>query len=114
MRVAAGLLLDGTGIRTVASRVGYRSEAAFTIAFKRWAGVSPSGYRRRMLRAETENLRARRSAIRSLQIAFAHPGRTHTLFLTVLMGRNQAFLTSAYNLSLQKKEGATLCFKSRL
>src|SRR3981081_3945865 len=29
MRVAAGLLLDGTGIRTVASRVGYRSEAAF-------------------------------------------------------------------------------------
>jgi len=30
MHVAAGLLLDGTGnIRTVASRVGYRSEAAF-------------------------------------------------------------------------------------
>jgi len=35
MHVAAGLLLDGTGnIRTVASRVGYRSEAAFSIAFK--------------------------------------------------------------------------------
>jgi AraC-like DNA-binding protein len=50
----AGLLLDGTGnIGTVASRVGYRSEAAFSIAFKRWVGISPSGYRRRMLRAET-------------------------------------------------------------
>jgi len=53
MHVAAGLLLDGTGnIRTVASRVGYRSEAAFSIAFKRWAGIS-SGYRLMMLRAET-------------------------------------------------------------
>jgi AraC-like DNA-binding protein len=40
MHVAAGLLLDGTGnIGTVASRVGYRSEAAFSIAFKRWAGT---------------------------------------------------------------------------
>lgn len=39
MHVAAGLLLDGTGnIGTVASWVGYRSEAAFSIAFKRWAG----------------------------------------------------------------------------
>jgi len=54
MHIAAGLLLDGTGnIGTVASRVGYRSEAAFSIAFKRWAGVSPSGYRRAMLRAKT-------------------------------------------------------------
>jgi AraC-like DNA-binding protein len=53
MHVAAGLLLDGTGnIATAANRVGYRSEAAFSIAFKRWAGISPSGYRRRMLRAE--------------------------------------------------------------
>jgi len=44
MHVAAGLLLDGTGnIRTVASRVGYRSEAAFSIAFKRWISqrISP-------------------------------------------------------------------------
>jgi AraC-like DNA-binding protein len=54
MHVAAGLLLDGTGnMATVASRVGYRSEAAFSIAFKRWAGVSPSGYRRTIFRAET-------------------------------------------------------------
>jgi AraC-like DNA-binding protein len=53
MHVAAGLLLDGTvNIATAANRVGYRSEAAFSIAFKRWAGISPSGYRRRMLRAE--------------------------------------------------------------
>ena len=26
---------------TVASRVGYRSEAAFSVAFKRWAGSHP-------------------------------------------------------------------------
>jgi AraC-like DNA-binding protein len=53
MHVAAGLLLDGAGkIVTVARRVGYRSEAAFSIAFKRWAGIAPSGYRRRMLSAE--------------------------------------------------------------
>jgi AraC-like DNA-binding protein len=46
MHVAAGLLLEVTGnIGTVAGRVGYRSEAAFSIAFKRWAGISPSGYR---------------------------------------------------------------------
>jgi AraC-like DNA-binding protein len=46
MHVAAGLLLEGTGnIGTVAGRVGYRSEAAFSIAFKRWAGIAPSGYR---------------------------------------------------------------------
>jgi AraC-like DNA-binding protein len=54
MHVAAGLLLDETGnIGTVASRVGYQSEAAFSIAFKRWAAVSPSGYRRTMLCPET-------------------------------------------------------------
>ena len=35
-----------------------------------------------------------------LHIAFAHADRTHTLILTVLLGRNHAFLTSAYNLSL--------------
>jgi AraC-like DNA-binding protein len=54
MRVAAGLLLEATSnIGTVASRVGYRSEAAFSIAYKRWAGIPPSEYRRMMLRAET-------------------------------------------------------------
>ncbi|MBD2067188.1 AraC family transcriptional regulator [Leptolyngbya sp. FACHB-671] len=50
MHVAAGLLLDETGnIGTVASRVGYQSEAAFSIAFKRWAGTPPSQYRAMML-----------------------------------------------------------------
>jgi AraC-like DNA-binding protein len=29
----------------------HSSEAAFSIAFKRWAGLSPSGYRRTMLDA---------------------------------------------------------------
>jgi len=53
MHVAAGMLLEGTGnVGTVSCRVGYRSEAAFSIAFKRWAGVSPRGYRRRMVGAE--------------------------------------------------------------
>jgi AraC-like DNA-binding protein len=55
MHVAAGLLINptgnGGGIASVAGRVGYRSEAAFSIAFKRWAGISPSGYRRRMMTA---------------------------------------------------------------
>jgi len=53
MHVAAGLLLDGGAsptIGTVASRVGYRSEAAFSIAFKRWAGTAPGHYRAMMLR----------------------------------------------------------------
>jgi AraC-like DNA-binding protein len=53
MHVAAGLLLDETGnIASVAGRVGYQSEAAFSIAFKRWAGTPPSHYRREMLRSE--------------------------------------------------------------
>lgn len=61
MHVAAGLLLDGTrNLGTVASRVGYQSEAAFSVAFKRWAGIPPSGYRRKMLFVETEK-RAQRA-----------------------------------------------------
>jgi AraC-like DNA-binding protein len=51
MHVAAGLLLDEAGnIATVGGRVGYRSEAAFSIAFKRWAGIPPSQYRAEMMR----------------------------------------------------------------
>ncbi|WP_193199834.1 AraC family transcriptional regulator [Nostoc sp. MG11] len=54
MHVAAGLLLDGTNnIGTVSGRVGYRSDAAFSIAFKRWSGIPPSQYRAEMLRAST-------------------------------------------------------------
>lgn len=53
MHVAAGLLLDGSAnIANVANRVGYRSEAAFSIAFKRWANLSPSHYRRKLLQPE--------------------------------------------------------------
>jgi len=63
MHVAAGLLLDeAESIATVAGRVGYQSEAAFSIAFKRWAGSPPSQYRsekRRILRqAQSEPLPA--------------------------------------------------------
>jgi AraC-like DNA-binding protein len=54
MHFAAGPLLDGSGnIGSVASRVGYQSDAAFSIAFKRWAGIPPIGYRRMMFRAAT-------------------------------------------------------------
>jgi len=54
MHTAAGLLIDGReNVATVAGRVGYLSEAAFSIAFKRWAGISPGGYRRKMLDAAT-------------------------------------------------------------
>jgi AraC-like DNA-binding protein len=46
MQVAAGLLRDGLPVAEVAARVGYESEAAFSRAFKRWRGESPSAYRR--------------------------------------------------------------------
>jgi AraC-like DNA-binding protein len=53
MHVAAGLLLDGSAnLANVANRVGYHSEAAFSIAFKRWANLSPSHYRRKLLQPE--------------------------------------------------------------
>lgn len=55
MHVAAGLLLEESdNIASVAGRVGYQSEAAFSIAFKRWAGTPPSYYRREMLRADRQ------------------------------------------------------------
>lgn len=48
MQLAAGLLADGaTSVAGVALRVGYGSEAAFSRAFKRAAGVSPSKWRPR-------------------------------------------------------------------
>ena len=48
MHVAAGFLLDeSNSVASVALRVGYGNEAAFSIAFKRWSGVSPSEYRGR-------------------------------------------------------------------
>jgi AraC-like DNA-binding protein len=44
----AGRLLRSGNVRMaeVAQRLGYGSEAAFSTAFKRWAGVSPGAYRR--------------------------------------------------------------------
>ena len=42
-------LLDNSriGLKEIAARVGYSSEAAFSCAFKRWAGIAPSSYRQR-------------------------------------------------------------------
>jgi AraC-like DNA-binding protein len=48
MQVAARLLADGHGkVATVALKVGYDSEAAFSRAFKKAAGVPPAAWRRR-------------------------------------------------------------------
>lgn len=47
MHIAVGLLRDETvGIKEVALRTGYGSEAAFSIAFKRHFGLAPGAYRR--------------------------------------------------------------------
>jgi AraC-like DNA-binding protein len=52
MQIATGLLANGnTNIATVAAKIGYGSEAAFSRAFKKIVGVPPSSCRRR---AETE------------------------------------------------------------
>jgi AraC-like DNA-binding protein len=47
MQIAAGLLTQGINIATVAADVGYGSEAAFSRAFKKLVGMSPSDWRRR-------------------------------------------------------------------
>lgn len=47
MQVAARLLADGGKVVTVASQVGYSSEAAFSRTFKKVTGVSPGEWRRR-------------------------------------------------------------------
>jgi AraC-like DNA-binding protein len=48
MQIASGLLSDGsTNIATVAAKIGYGSEAAFSRAFKKIVGVPPSACRRR-------------------------------------------------------------------
>jgi len=48
MQIAAGLLSAGnTNIASVAAEIGYSSEAAFSRAFKKTVGVSPSDWRRR-------------------------------------------------------------------
>jgi AraC-like DNA-binding protein len=44
----AGDLLEGTDapIREIASQLGYTNQNNFTRAFRRWAGVTPSAFRR--------------------------------------------------------------------
>lgn len=47
MQKAAGMLRAGHAtLAEIAERVGYESEAAFSKAFKRWAGAAPGAYRR--------------------------------------------------------------------
>ena len=47
MMVAAGLLTGaGQTVATVAGRVGYRSESAFSKAFRSATGSTPGRYRR--------------------------------------------------------------------
>jgi AraC-like DNA-binding protein len=46
MKQACQFLRDPQrGIKDIAARVGYSSEAAFSCAFKRWTGVAPGSYR---------------------------------------------------------------------
>jgi AraC-like DNA-binding protein len=47
MQMAAGLLSRGVNIAAIAAETGYGSEAAFSRAFKKVVGVSPSDWRRR-------------------------------------------------------------------
>jgi AraC-like DNA-binding protein len=47
MQVASRLLLDGGHVASVASAVGYESEAAFSRAFKKLVGESPAAWRRK-------------------------------------------------------------------
>jgi len=47
MQKACALLTEGrAGIKEIAPRVGYTTEAAFSNAFKRWCGKSPGVFRR--------------------------------------------------------------------
>ncbi|ESZ60947.1 hypothetical protein X729_15280 [Mesorhizobium sp. L103C131B0] len=47
MRQASRLLHEGKSLGQVAEAVGYSSEAAFSTAFRRHAGVSPGQFRKR-------------------------------------------------------------------
>lgn len=49
MHLAAGMLAGSRKtLQKIASEVGYESEISFSKAFRRWAGVPPGQYRRRM------------------------------------------------------------------
>jgi len=59
MHVAAGLLADSNdALAEIANGAGYESEISFSKAFRRWAGVPPGQYRRRM----NEPARSRQAA----------------------------------------------------
>ena len=56
MHLAATWLRDdGAGLGELAGRLGYRSEAAFSRAFKRVVGISPGTVRRQSLSAQSRN-----------------------------------------------------------
>jgi AraC-like DNA-binding protein len=49
MRAAAQMLNQGKALAQIAEAVGYRSDAAFSTAFKRYAGISPGQFRKEPL-----------------------------------------------------------------
>jgi AraC-like DNA-binding protein len=52
MRRAAMLMTNPhTNLKSLARQLGYSSEAAFSVAFKRWSGVSPGRYRTQRIKA---------------------------------------------------------------
>ena len=51
MQLASRLLVDGAAVATVATHVGYDSEAAFSRSFKRIVGVPPGEWRRTRIAA---------------------------------------------------------------
>jgi len=50
MQLASRMLHDGQQVAEVAGAVGYESEAAFSRAFKKVAGMSPAAWRQQRLR----------------------------------------------------------------
>ena len=48
MQKATALLREGATLAKTSQMTGYSSEAAFSHAFRQWAGVAPGAYRRRM------------------------------------------------------------------
>ena len=52
MRRAAILMTNPhTNLKSLARQLGYSSEAAFSVAFKRWSGMSPGRYRTQRIKA---------------------------------------------------------------
>jgi AraC-like DNA-binding protein len=69
MQIASGLLSTGSAnIANVAAEIGYASEAAFSRAFKKMAGVPPSAWRRGGGRDQS------RATVRAARSPSAHAG----------------------------------------